>query len=238
MKHAVRAGGRWSRGAGLTTLASLAAVLSLGLAPSAVAVETTGHRVAASDTTGAGGTDCPLGSSRRCESRYDVGASVYLDSGNQTIPTSTVTRVLFDTALYDTDSMFDAADSSLVVNTPGRYLVNANVFWTNLTPATSRIYETFLLINGDSVAFNDQEALPTFATQGVTAVLDLEEGDRITLAVFQNTGSDAVVRIVTGNSDPVAPVLQAELLTPAESEKNPKPTSETADAPATATDSA
>ncbi|MFY1676719.1 MULTISPECIES: C1q-like domain-containing protein [unclassified Streptomyces] len=216
MKNAVRAGGVWSRRAGLTALTSIAAALSLAFAtPAAVGV--TNPHVAVADSAGTVG-DCVKGSKRGC--RLDVGASVYRMSGPQTIPSGVTTQVLFDTALYDTDAMFDAADSTLVVNTPGRYLLNANVFWAGLTPLESAIHDVVILVNGGAVAFNSQIVDVTQATQAVSVVLDLEEGDEIALTMFQNTGNDASSVALTGIERPVSPVLQAELLSAADSKKS------------------
>ncbi|RNL72748.1 hypothetical protein EBF04_20680 [Streptomyces sp. I6] len=215
MRNAAHGIGMRSRRARLTALASFALALSLGMATPATAAQATADRATVSSSPDPGTEGCGKDPKRGCKQQVDVGASVFRGQAPQAVPSSTLTRVLFDQALYDTDAMFDPADSTLVVNTPGRYLLNANVSWGNLTVDGNRAHDVFLAVNGGNVAFNEQRAVSSSATQAVTTVIELDEGDVISVELFQNTGNDAISqRVVGNNSDPLAPVLQAELLEP------------------------
>ncbi|MFE3496344.1 hypothetical protein ACFXOM_06485 [Streptomyces sp. NPDC059169] len=78
----------------------------------------------------------------------------------------------------------------------------------------------YIFVNGAAVAANTKAALAAFGTQAVTTVVNLNEGDVISLAVFQDTGNEALTQAATAsNGQPLNPVLQAELLAPADSGK-------------------
>ncbi|GFH35757.1 hypothetical protein [Streptomyces pacificus] len=215
MKNAAHGIGMRSRRARLTALASFTLALSLGMATPATATQATTERATVSSSPDPGSEDCGKDPKRGCKQQVDVGASVFRNAQAQLIPSGTPTQILFDQALYDTDAMFDPVNSTLVVNTPGRYLLNANISWGKLVPGVNDFYSIFLQVNGSNIAFNEQVATAAFATQAVTTVLELEEGDVISLMALQNTDNDAVSGTVFGNNfDPLAPVLQAELLEP------------------------
>ncbi|MFF3453875.1 hypothetical protein ACFYXH_05990 [Streptomyces sp. NPDC002730] len=148
----------------------------------------------------------------------DVGASVFASS-NQDIPTNTITKINFDGAAYDTDAMFDDASDSLVVNTPGRYLLKARLAWIyTATPGGTRNLR--IRVNGVLVAFDGQDTTVNSGadavSQEVSTIVELNTNDVIDLAAAQNTGSNAVSvpQSQGGDSPIVAPQLQAELEEP------------------------
>ncbi|MFD6183081.1 hypothetical protein [Streptomyces goshikiensis] len=145
-----------------------------------------------------------------------AGASVFA-STNQTIPTDVRTRVLFSTAAYDTDGMFDAASSTLVVRTAGRYLLKGRLLWDyTVTPNANR--ELSIGANGDPIAFDTQLATSQVfgfgVSQEVSTIVALNVGDVISLDARQTTGVDATSVTISGGRGALSPQLQAERLAP------------------------
>ncbi|MEU0397361.1 hypothetical protein ABZ208_32235 [Streptomyces sp. NPDC006208] len=113
--------------------------------------------------------------------------------------------------------MFDSANSTLVVNTAGRYLLKGRILW-DFTPNDEGQRQLRITVNGSVVAFDGQDTADApvgFGTsQDVSTIVQLNAGDVISLRVFQTTGSDATSRwLFTGETN-VAPQLQAEWLAP------------------------
>ncbi|MGW2992925.1 hypothetical protein ACWDA9_14585, partial [Streptomyces sp. NPDC001193] len=147
----------------------------------------------------------------------NVGASIQSFS-DQIIADTTLTKILFSSAVYDTSMMFDAPNSALVVRTAGRYQVTGRVLLT-YTPNPAGARNLQLQVNGGGRALDSQDTavLPGtgYVSQSVSATLELAVGDVITLHVLQTTGANASSRFVPGSlSTAVAPRLTAELLVP------------------------
>ncbi|MET8622558.1 hypothetical protein ABZW30_02145 [Kitasatospora sp. NPDC004669] len=151
----------------------------------------------------------------KCE---DVGAGVF-SSKAQTIPTGTTVQVTFNGVDFDTDNMFNPTNSTLVVHTPGRYLLKSRFFWSFIPTALGAggEREVAVNVNGNPVAVDFQGTVDG-ATLGVTqeasTIIDLKKGDAISLSVFQNTGQDAVSVPFVANGKTITPQLQAQMVAP------------------------
>ncbi|MFG2994694.1 hypothetical protein ACGFZK_36260 [Streptomyces sp. NPDC048257] len=127
-----------------------------------------------------------------------------------------LTKILFTGAAYDTNMMFDAPNSTLVVRTAGRYLLTGRILLAyQPNPAASRILQIY--VNAGLRASDTQDAatLPSTgaASQTVSTTLQLNVGDVISLQAFQSTGNPALSQPQFGDSV-TAPQLTAELLVP------------------------
>lgn len=115
----------------------------------------------------------------------------------QSIPTgvTTATAITFDTLVKDTDGMWDSGHPTYItIQTPGWYEIEWAVSWaTKTSDTTIRIQNMFL--NGDldidsSYAYNEfvNNASPT-PDIWQTYDMFLNQGDQLTLGVFQGTGA-------------------------------------------------
>ncbi|MFD9218629.1 hypothetical protein ACFWDI_01020 [Streptomyces sp. NPDC060064] len=143
----------------------------------------------------------------------NVGVGVTSTTG-QTIASGVVTQIAFDAAIYDTNAMFDNPSDTLVVNTPGRYLLKSRLEWNIFVPIPNQNRQLRIRVNGNNVALDLQDTLITsqfgLISQEASVIVPLNVGDRISLAVFQNTGNNAL----SVGAPPLAPQLQAEWLAP------------------------
>lgn len=170
----------------------------------------------ATGPTGPTGSTGPSGATGPGGPTVNVGASIFA-SESQTIPTNAETRITFSGAAYDTDSMFDSTNSTLVVHTAGRYLLKGRILW-DFTANDDGQRQLRISVNGSVVAFDGQDTVDAPAglgtSQDVSTIVQLNAGDVISLRVFQTTGSAATSTwLFTGETN-VAPQLQAEWLAP------------------------
>ncbi|MGW3039115.1 hypothetical protein ACWC9T_03505 [Kitasatospora sp. NPDC001159] len=144
----------------------------------------------------------------------DVGAKIVATSP-QIIPTNTQTKITFAQAEFDTDAMFNPANSTLVVHTPGRYYLQGKLFWSFL-PNASAVRDLSILVNGALVSQDEAGAAdPNNASQDTSTIVDLNVGDVIELDALQNTGSNAnSVLFTNGAGKTIFPQLMAERLAP------------------------
>ncbi|MER7000699.1 hypothetical protein [Streptomyces sp. NPDC000410] len=201
-------------------LTSLALVLAAS--PAAVAAQGVGAHMSILNPAGSG-TDGCKGHPRHdkdCKpagQTVDVGASVF-STVNQTIPSGMLTQITFNGAAHDTDAMFDPATSSLVVNTPGRYLLKARLLWS-FTPTPAGERALYIFVNGTIAALDLQDTVNIgasgFISQEVSTIIELNAGDVIRVVASQATGNNATSQSL-GLIGPtlLAPQLQAELLEP------------------------
>ncbi|MEV7509113.1 hypothetical protein AB0O42_17085 [Streptomyces sp. NPDC089922] len=143
----------------------------------------------------------------------DVGVSVY-GTDIQAVPYAVATRVTFTGAVYDTDGMFNPADSTLTVQTAGRYLIQGRVLWGFGGTSTDAFRSVRINVNGGVYAEDDQPIDGLAASQTVSTILQLDEGDTINLSVFQTgqLGAQIDPAFDPGSGQRLAPQLQAELL--------------------------
>lgn len=113
----------------------------------------------------------------------DVGASVER-STNQTISTSTWTKIQFDTVVYDDASEWDGANYRFVPNDDGKYQVTLFAFNNGAgTPTECAIY-----INGTR-----DRTFPEFNSQGhmlAQRTFELNAGDTVEGYTYHEYGSD------------------------------------------------
>ncbi|MFE3494333.1 hypothetical protein ACFXOS_14750 [Streptomyces sp. NPDC059175] len=199
-----------------SVLTSLALVLpAAGVAHATGADQEITSRMKLSEQTARPDRGCDRDKHKDCQQILDVGASIYADD-NQQIPSTSTTQINFSEAVYDTDSMFDSANSTLVVRTPGRYLLKSRVRWMQVTPTAGTSLNLSILVNGNAYATDVKPASTGDQTQEVSTIVPLNAGDVISLNVFQTTGSTATSVAASGSSGVrTAPQLQAELLVPA-----------------------
>ncbi|WP_328405297.1 hypothetical protein OHS70_38055 [Streptomyces sp. NBC_00390] len=105
---------------------------------------------------------------------------------------------------------FDDASDSLVVITPGRYLLKGSIVWS-YTPSSAATLQLSIIVN-DTVEIANVEDAEGSGTksQDVFGILELNTGDVISLEAFQNTGANAQSLPI----DDRWPLLQAELVEP------------------------
>ncbi|WP_405891302.1 hypothetical protein OG427_38140 [Streptomyces sp. NBC_00133] len=169
--------------------------------------------------TGATGPTGPTGSTGAtgpAGPTVNVGASIFA-AESQTIPTNAETQITFSGAAYDTDTMFNSTNSTLEVNTAGRYLLKGRILW-DFTANDEGQRQLRISVNGSVVAFDGQDTADApvgmGTSQDVSTIVQLNVGDVISLRVFQTTGSVATSTwLFTGETN-VAPQLQAEWLAP------------------------
>ncbi|MFD5142800.1 hypothetical protein [Streptomyces sp. NPDC058401] len=125
---------------------------------------------------------------------------------------------MFTGADYDTDAMFDATTSTLVVKTPGRYLLRAALNWNFPENAVGgRVL--LIIVNGVAVAFDGQDTADVGIngdiSQDVSVIIPLKAGDVISVQVSQSSGGTGYSSfLATGPTQHVLPLLQAEWLAP------------------------
>ncbi|MFZ3469869.1 hypothetical protein ACODT3_27665 [Streptomyces sp. 4.24] len=166
-------------------------------------------------TPGAPGAVGPAGPAGPAGSAVHVGASVHARA-NQAIARNTAVQITFDGVTYDTDTMFDAATSTLVVKTPGRYLLRGVLSW-QFTEDVDRGRVLFINVNGDAVAYDLQDTADLGdnfnISQDVSAIVPLNAGDVISLHVGHSTAFAASsLGLTSADGRSLAPLLQAELL--------------------------
>ncbi|WP_329391362.1 hypothetical protein OG625_40365 (plasmid) [Streptomyces sp. NBC_01351] len=108
--------------------------------------------------------------------------------------------------------MFDDASDTLVVRTPGRYLLKARVA-LSFNAAGVNVSSLGIQVNGGFVALDQMRGEDPFPTQEVSTIVPLNAGDAISLTIFAGTSLDAESRAEVGAA-PLSPQLQAELLEP------------------------
>lgn len=106
----------------------------------------------------------------------------------QTVPTSTNTTVNLSSAQFDATGMFDAAQKGMVIDRAGIYQLAGAVGWAANANGSRHL----------RIKVNTQVQMSTVsppaasggARQNVSGVFRLEQGDVVTLEVFQTSGGD------------------------------------------------
>lgn len=120
--------------------------------------------------------------------------SVAKSAAHQTIPgNDTVTALVFDWELYDSNSMHDNStnNSRITIKRGGYYAINASIRWESVSSGgnhrTLSIY-----VNGNQLASDvlQPSAGSSFPTQNITMFLYLAAGDYVEAKVSQNSGSN------------------------------------------------
>ena len=119
-------------------------------------------------------------------------------SSNQSISTSTTTKIAFDTELYDTDNAFDNSTNyrfTVPTGKGGKYHFSGIVIVRNIDLDEQNSIRIWVngsdTVSGLNVYRMTQYGTGnnTFTTAPVSADIDLSEGDYVELRVFQNEGS-------------------------------------------------
>jgi hypothetical protein len=155
--------------------------------PARLAVGTNGQVLVADSTASTG--------LKWANSENFVGCRVYL-SGNQTIANATDTFINFAVENYDTNGFHDNVTNNTRITVPagfaGYYRVTGNVrFDTN---ATGRRLTTLVLQGVSAISTN--EVVPTSGTYPSapnTTTVYLNDGDYISLSIYQTSGGNLVV---------------------------------------------
>tara|TARA_R100000479_G_C6288446_1_gene165633 strand:- start:66 stop:578 length:513 start_codon:yes stop_codon:yes gene_type:complete len=114
-------------------------------------------------------------------------------SSNQSQTQNTVTQIVYNTELYDSDSTYDTSNGRFTPAVEGKYFVNASV-GIDGADANGRI-RVHLYKNGSSYAFSSFGIGDTNDDGGVAqccAVIELDSDDYVTAHV-EYTGTDNVV---------------------------------------------
>lgn len=113
-------------------------------------------------------------------------------TGNPTIYTGVELEVSFTGVDYDTDSMWTiSSDKRLTCNTPGKYLLNASTRFN--TSGTTGVEKVWIEKNGVVVSKNTLDSYSMQPSITVTALIDLDVDDYVTLHAWQTSGADVVI---------------------------------------------
>ena len=124
-----------------------------------------------------------------------VGAKVYRSSGDTNVLDDTIHTINFDLEEYDTDGMHSTSTntSRLTVQTAGKYLVWATVFWqSNATGYRA----TRLVKNTESVSYAEHTANAVsgdLTNQTVVFEDDFVVDDYMQVKIYQNSGSTLTI---------------------------------------------
>ena len=111
-------------------------------------------------------------------------------SGNQTVSDNTYTLVTFDTESYDSNSAFSSNVFTVPSGEAGKYF-----FFGSARPNTSTDFSYFILYlykNSTRMVSNWERNLD-YDTLTISGILDLAEGDTVSLYVRHNLGSNLSV---------------------------------------------
>lgn len=117
-----------------------------------------------------------------------VGVYAYRN-GVQAIGNAAVTKVLFETELYDIGGDFDAdgVDSNFIVPSTGYYFITANILITDI--ADGKIYYTYVYVDGGEVASNYRHSgLANSLSGGVSTLRRLTAAQVVDIRVYHNHG--------------------------------------------------
>ncbi|MFE4304978.1 hypothetical protein ACFRR6_02775 [Streptomyces sp. NPDC056891] len=174
----------------------------------------------ATGATGPAGPTGTTGATGPAGPTINVGASIFSTTRQSFPPLGLATAVTFDGAVYDTDSMFDPTTSTLVVKTPGRYLLKGRIMWELSNLAVNGSRELWITVNGTNAAYDLSDTGDLAGgrenSQEVSTILPLSVGDRIGLKAAQATGPGGIGASVPAfnTTHRLAPQLQAERLAP------------------------
>ncbi len=132
----------------------------------------------------------------------DIGARVYHDA-NQTISNATLTALACNSERYDTDSIHDNSTNNtrLTCITAGKYVISGSIrFAYGNTTGAYRI--VIIRING-TTEIARQATFPSKAEDihlSITTIYNLGVNDYAELIVYQNSGGNLNVEVVSNYS--------------------------------------
>lgn len=117
------------------------------------------------------------------------GCHAYLNAASQTIPNSTPTKINLDTAYWDIQSEFDAANKRIVVKTAGLYFIYGSTRWS--TPVADKTYDVRILKNGALIALGQMQIpYASYQSVSVVSIAFLSANDYLELWTQQTSGAD------------------------------------------------
>jgi C1q domain len=123
-----------------------------------------------------------------------LGARVYLAASDSPTNPNTITPVPFDTAAFDVGGFWvDTAPTVFTVPVAGLYSVAASILW-DATSGGER--SAFFTVNSAGIFAGSVAApgaLGVTACNSLSTLLSLNAGDTVSIAVFQNSGTNAAV---------------------------------------------
>lgn len=109
-------------------------------------------------------------------------------SGNQSIPDTTATKVLFATAETDTVGGWDTTNNRYVIQTQGTYLIVASVL-LSVTLQAGELYGLLIYKNGAVVANNVYSSITAGTCPNtVIAYIDCVQKDYLEIFISQTSG--------------------------------------------------
>lgn len=120
---------------------------------------------------------------------HNIGARVR-HSVNQSITSSTVTTLAFNTELYDNGNLHDNTtnNSRLTAPVPGKYLITTNIMWS---ASALGFRELIVLLNGVTPLIDITQIPTTVAfPQVFSTIYELVVGDYIEIQVLQTSGTN------------------------------------------------
>ena len=123
---------------------------------------------------------------------FTPGASVYRNSGTQTITTGTVTEVVWQAETYDTDGDFASNGFTVGTGDDGIYIAVAQVYWNS--PVIDVEYQIDIAVDGtDVVETMIQMPMSTNQTTDVVGILSLAAAEKVTITIYHDVGSNDTI---------------------------------------------
>jgi hypothetical protein len=110
-------------------------------------------------------------------------------SSNQTVMNTADDQILFDTAIFDSGSMFDSMNNSIVVPEDGIYEIKVNVAWTGDVLANG-VVSVYAIVNGTTtVGQSNTLAVGNVSVSNNFSVLvELNATDVVSITAENNSG--------------------------------------------------
>ena len=123
---------------------------------------------------------------------FTPGASVYRNSGTQTITTGTVTEVVWQAETYDTDGDFASNGFTVGTGDDGIYIAVAQVYWNSAVIDVE--YQIDIAVDGtDVVETMIQMPMSTNQTTDVVGILSLAAAEKVTITIYHDVGSNDTI---------------------------------------------
>ena len=117
-----------------------------------------------------------------------------------TIPDTAITKVAFDTEIFDTDNAFDTSTYEFTVPTGkgGKYIIGANCR-TDAVVNDGEDVRTYIYINNvaDIGGWNYSPATNKTVNAFIEKLYDLSAGDQVEIRFFQTSGGTATLSNTT-----------------------------------------
>ena len=117
----------------------------------------------------------------------------------QTIPTGTVTTVIFNVETFDSDNMWDVANPTrLTIRTAGLYLIIGDIYWASSAVGRRLIWLEHSVAGAIATREVHMAPTPAFVWAGqVTTLWQCAVADYIELFVFHTKGSNLAISTFT-----------------------------------------